>query len=57
MFLKAVVVAQSIMRPHSTPEVRGSNPVIGKLLYVEHLCTVYCIEKNENQEKEAGKLL
>ena len=57
MFLKAVVVAQSIMRPHSTPEVRGSNPVIGKLLYVEHLFTVNCIEKNENQEKEAGKLL
>ena len=41
---KAVVVAQLVERSLPTPEVRGLNPVIGKLLYW----------KDENKEKEAG---
>ena len=28
-------------------EVRGSYPVIGKYLYIEHLITVNCIEKTK----------
>ena len=37
------------------PEVRGSNPVIGKNLLISNICilsTVYW--KDENKEKEAG---
>ena len=40
----------------SLPEVRGSNPVIGKkIIYILNICllsTVYW--KDENKEKEAG---
>ena len=36
------------------PEVHGSNLVIGKKLYIEHLFTVNCIEKTKIKEKEAG---
>ena len=39
----------------SNPEVRGSNPVIGKNLLISNICilsTVYW--KDENKEKEAG---
>ena len=32
----AVVVAQLVERSHPTPEVRGSNPVIGKLLNIKN---------------------
>ena len=32
------VVAQLVERSLSTPEVRGSNPVIGKKNYIEHCC-------------------
>ena len=32
----AVVVAQLVEGSLPTPEVRGSNPVIGKLLNIEH---------------------
>ena len=41
-----------------TPEVRGSNPVIGKI-YNDHLFTVSFIEKTKNKEKDArnGQLL
>ena len=37
------------------PEVRGSNPVISKIL-MEHLFTVDCIEmtKIKNKKREAG---
>ena len=41
-----VVVAQLVERSLSTPEVRGSNPVIGKFI---------CIEKMKIKKKEAGK--
>ena len=33
------------------PEVRGSNPVISKI-YIQHLFTVNCIQKDENKERE-----
>ena len=36
----AVVVAQLVERSLPTLEVRGSNPVIGKL-YIEHMFPVY----------------
>ena len=49
----AVVVAQLVERSLLIPEVRGSNPVIGKkLLNICLLSTVYW--KDENKEKEAG---
>ena len=43
----AVVVAQLVERSIPKPEVRGSNPVIGKkiILYIEHLLTVNCVLK------------
>ena len=47
------IVAQLVLRSLLTPEVRCSNPVIGKLLYIEHLFTINCLE-NENKEKETG---
>ena len=50
-----VVVAQLVERSLSLPEVRGSNPVIGKNLFISNICllsTVYW--KDENKEKEAG---
>ena len=50
----AVVVAQLVERPLLIPEVRGSNPLIGKNLYIEHLFTVNCIEKTKMKKKEAG---
>ena len=43
-----MVVAKLIGRSISTPEVRGSNTVMGKL---ECLFSVNCVE---NKEKEAG---
>ena len=49
----AVVVAQLVERPLLIPEVRGSNLVIGKNVYIEHLFTVNCIEKTKIKEKEA----
>ena len=52
MFLdRAVVVAQLVEQLLPTPEVHGSNPVIVKLLYVEHLCTVNCFEKTKIKKK------
>ena len=50
----AVVVAQLVEHSLLTPEVRGSNPVIGKF-YIKHLFTFNCrYWKDENKEKEAG---
>ena len=49
----AGVVTQLVERLLPTPEVRGSNPVIGKLLYETFVyCQLYW--KDENKEKEAG---
>ena len=49
-----MVVAQLIEQALPIPEVHGSNLVIGKKLYIEHLFTVNCIEKTKIKEKEAG---
>ena len=46
-------MAQLVGRPLLIPEVRGSIPVIGKKLYIEHLFIVNCIEKMKIKEKEA----
>ena len=52
-YLRAVIVAQLVERLLPIPEVRGSNPVIGKNLYWTSYCQLYW--KDENKEKEAGK--
>ena len=47
-------MAQLVERSLPTPEVRGSNPVIDKLLYTTFVyCQLYW--KDGNKEKEAGK--
>ena len=48
----AVDVAQLLERSLPTPEVRSSNPAIGKLSY--GMFTVNCIEKTKIKEKDAG---
>ena len=47
---KAVVVAQLVKRLLPTPEIRGSNPNIGKF----YLPIVNLNRKDENKEKVAG---
>ena len=50
-----VVVAQLVERSLPIPEVRGSNPVIGKILYISNICLLSIVYwKDENKEKEAG---
>ena len=51
--VSAVVVAQLVERLLPIPEVRGSNPVIGKILflYIEHLFTVNCVLKRRKIKK------
>ena len=49
-----VVVAQLVERSLPIPEVRGSNPVIGKKLLTIIVYCQLCIEKTKNKEKEAG---
>ena len=49
----AVVVAQLVERSHELPEVRGSNPVIGKI-YIEIFFTVNCIEKTKINKTRPG---
>ena len=44
-----MVVTQLVERLLPTPEVRGSNPVIGKKLYC--MFTVNCIEKTKIKKK------
>ena len=51
---KTVIVAQLVEWLLAIPEVRGSNPVIGKI-YMEHLFPVNCIEKTKIK-KEAGNV-
>ena len=50
----AVVVAQLVERSLPIPEVRGSNPIIGKKNYIEHF-TINCIEKTKRKKKRPGK--
>ena len=45
-------MAQLVEQSLSIPEVRSSNPVIGKIYFEQILLTVYW--KDENKEKEAG---
>ena len=47
----AVVVAQLVEQLLPTPEVRGSNPVIGKLLYPTFICLLSTVLKRQNKEK------
>ena len=50
-----VVVAQLEERLLLITEIRGSNPIMGKKLFILNICllsTVYW--KDENKEKEAG---
>ena len=50
-----MVVAQLVERSLPIPEVRGSNPVIGKILYILNICLLSIVFwKDENKEKEAG---
>ena len=47
-----MVGAQLVERLLPIPEVRGSNPVIGKIVLNIVYCQLYW--KDENKEKEAG---
>ena len=47
-------VAQLVERSLPTPEVRGSNPVIGKLLSDIYLFTDNYIEKTKIKKKRPG---
>ena len=53
ILLRAVVLAQLVERPLPIPKVGILNPVIGKNIYIEHLFSVNCIEKDKNKGKEA----
>ena len=48
-------MAQLVKRSLPIPEVRSSNPVIGKI-YIKHLftCLLSTVMKSENKSKEAG---
>ena len=48
-----MVVAQLVEWSLPIPEVSGSNPVIGKI-YIDHLCTVSCIEKTKIKKNGPG---
>ena len=54
IFWGVVVVAQLVERSLLTPEVRSSNPVIGKLLSDIYLITVNWIEKTKMKKKRPG---
>ena len=50
-----MVVAQLVEQSLPIPEVRGSNPVIGKNLFILKICLLSTVNrKDENKEKEAG---
>ena len=46
-------MAQLVEWSIPVPEVRGSNPVIGKI-YIEQLFTINCIEKTKINKKKPG---
>ena len=55
LYMGSGCVAQLVERLLPIPEIRGSNPVIGKNLFILNICllsTVYWNDKNK--EKEAG---
>ena len=45
-------MAQLVERSLPIPEVRSSNPVIGKNLFILNICLL-CIEKTKIKKKEA----
>ena len=52
-------VAQLVEWSLLIPEVRGSNPVIGKILFILNIClpsTVYRKDENKEEEAENGPL-
>ena len=49
-----MVVVQLVERSPLTPEICSSNPVTGKLLNIEHLCTVNCVETTKIKKKRPG---
>ena len=50
----AVIVAQLVEQSLPTLEIRGSNTVIGKLLYRTFICLLSTELKRQNKEKEGG---
>ena len=46
-------MAQLVEQPLLIPEVRGSDPVIGKI-YIDQLFTINCIEKKKINKKRPG---
>ena len=57
-FKWAVVVTQLVERSLPTPEVHGSNPVIGKLLYGTFVhCQLYWKDENKETEARNGSFL
>ena len=51
--IRRLVVAQLMQRQLPIPDVRGSNPDIGKI-YNENLCIVNCNEKAKIKKKRPG---
>ena len=49
----AVVVAQLVERQLPEPEINGSNPVIGNIIYYK-LYLKNCVEEKKIKKKEAG---
>ena len=48
-----VVAAQLVEMSFPTPEVRGSNPTIGQLLYRTFICLLSTVWKDKNKENDA----
>ena len=51
-----MVVAQLVEHSLPIPEVRGSNPVIGKYLFISNICilSTVCVEKTKIKKKRPG---
>ena len=51
--VRAVVVAQLVERSLPIPKVRGSNPVIGKNLFILNICLLSTVYWKDENKKEA----
>ena len=51
LVIEAVVVAQLAEQLLPTSEVRGSNPVIGKILYLTLVITVNCFQDKKTKKR------
>ena len=51
IFFRTLVVAQLVERSLPSPEVRGLNPVNGKIYFEHLLSTVNCIEEKKIKKK------